>query len=73
MKLNHLSISIGQGNQLVSLLPSAPYPLKSPRANKIREVLKKVCTYHPVTSNLADLAKNKRFSQNMIMYYQSCS
>ncbi len=24
MKLNHLSISIGQGNQLVPLLPSAP-------------------------------------------------
>jgi hypothetical protein len=33
----------------------------------------KVCTYHPVTSNLADLAKNKRHSQNMILYYQSCS
>ncbi len=41
MKLNHLSISTGQGNQFVSLLPSAPKPLKSPRDNKIREVLKR--------------------------------
>ncbi len=41
MKLNHLSISTGQGNQMVPLLPSAPYPLKSPRDNKIREVLKR--------------------------------
>jgi hypothetical protein len=33
----------------------------------------KVCKYHPVMSNLANLAKNKRHSQNMILYYQSCS
>ncbi len=72
MKLNHPSISTGQGNQLVSLLPSAPKPLKSPSDNTIREVLK-VCTYHPVTSNLAVLAKNKRYSQNMILHHQSCS
>ena len=30
----------------------------------------KICTYHPVTSNLAHLAKNKRHNQNMILYYQ---
>ncbi len=41
MKLNHLSISTGQGNQFVSLLPSAPEPLKPPRYNTIREVLKR--------------------------------
>ncbi len=73
MKLNHLSSSTGQGNQLVLLLPSEPYPLKSPRDNKILEVLKRYDTYHQVTSNLADLAKNKGHSQNMILYYQSCS
>jgi hypothetical protein len=33
----------------------------------------KVCTYHQVTSNLADLAKNKRHNQNMVLYNQSCS
>jgi hypothetical protein len=38
---NYPSISTGQGNQFVSLLPSAPEPLKSPRDNKIREVLKR--------------------------------
>ncbi len=68
MKLNHPSISTGQSNQLVSLLPSAPYPLKSPRDNKIHEGLKRYHTYHPVTSNLADLSKNKRHSQNMVRY-----
>jgi hypothetical protein len=41
MKLNHPSISTGQGNQLVSLLPSALEPLKSLRDNKICEVLKR--------------------------------
>jgi hypothetical protein len=41
MKLNHLSIYTGQGNQLVPLLPSAPYPLKSQRDNNIGEVLKR--------------------------------
>ncbi len=41
MKLNHPSISTGQGNQLVPLLPSEPEPLKSPRDNKIGEVLKR--------------------------------
>ena len=41
MKLNHLSISTGQGNQMVPLLPLAPEPLKSPRDNKTHEVLKK--------------------------------
>jgi hypothetical protein len=60
MKLNHLSSFTGQGNQMVPLLPSKLRPLKSPRDNKIREVLKRYHTYHPVTSNLADLAKNKR-------------
>ncbi len=40
MILNHPIISTGQGNQFVSLLPSAPKPLKSPRDNKIHEVLK---------------------------------
>ncbi len=73
MKVNHPSISIGQGNQFVSLFPSAPEPLKSQRDNKIREVLKRYDTYHQVTSNLADLSKNKIHSQNMILYYQSCS
>jgi hypothetical protein len=41
MKLSHPSISTGQGNQFISLLPSALEPLKSPRDNKIREVLKR--------------------------------
>ncbi len=41
MKFNHLSISTGQGNQMVLLLPSAPLPPESPRDNKIREVLKR--------------------------------
>ncbi len=41
MELNHLSICTGQGNQMVPLPPSAPEPLKSPRDNKIREVLKR--------------------------------
>ncbi len=40
MKLNHPSISTGQDNQFVSLLPSAPEPRKSPRDNKICEVMK---------------------------------
>ncbi len=31
----------------------------------------KVCTYHPGMSYLADLSKNKRHSQNMIMIYQA--
>ncbi len=73
MKVNRPSFSTGQGNQFISLLPSAPKPLKSPRDNTIREVLKRYDTYHQVTSNLADLAKNKRHSQNMILYDQSCS
>ncbi len=73
MKVNHPSISTEQGNQFVSLLPSAPEPLKYPRDKKIREVLKRYDTYHQVMSNLADHAKNKRHRQNMILYYQRCS
>ncbi len=59
MKLNDLSISTGQGNQMVPLLPLAPKPLESLRDDKICEVLKKVCTYHPVMTNLAVLAKTR--------------
>jgi hypothetical protein len=40
MKRNHPSIYTGQGNQFVSLLPSAP-KLKSPRDKTIPEVLKR--------------------------------
>ncbi len=64
MKLNHPSISTEQGNQ-VSLLPSAPYQLKSLKDNTIREVLK---GYRPSSrTNLADLAINKRNSQHDIV------
>ena len=62
MKVNHPSISTEQGNQFVSLLPSEPEPLKSPRDNTIHEVLKRYNTHHQVMPNLADLAKNKRHS-----------
>ncbi len=73
MKLNHPGISTGQGNQLILLLPSAPSPLKSPKRQQNPQSTEKVCIYHPVTANLADLAKNKKHIQNIIMYYQSCS
>ncbi len=64
MKLNHPSISTEQGKQ-VSLLPSAPQPLKSLKDNTIREVLK---GYRPSSkTNLADLAINKRYSQHDIV------
>ncbi len=67
MKLNHPSISTEQGNQ-VSLLPSAPWPLKSLIDNTIREVLK---GYRPSSrTNLADLAINKRYSQHDIVLSQ---
>ena len=62
MKLNQPSISTQQGNQ-VSLLPSAPYQLMSLKDNTIREVLK---GYRPSSrTNLADLAINKRHSQQL--------
>ncbi len=58
MKLNHPSISTEQGSQLVSLLPSAPKPLKSLRDNTIREVLNGY-TYHPVEQILQILPKTR--------------
>ena len=72
MNLNHLSISTGQGNQFVSLLPSAPEPLKSPSDNTICEVLKRYAHTTQKREILQILPKT-RTSQNMILYYQSCS
>ncbi len=71
MKLNHPSISTEQGNQLVSLLPSVTLATQvSQRQNNPQSSER--YTYHPVEQILQILPKT-RDSQNMILYYQSCS